>query len=60
MQELKNLQKLHVKNKQRPHISISHENYEKLKKLGTCGDSFNDVLDKILAKQVGVYKIDTE
>ena len=36
-----------------------HENvYNQLRELGKTGDSFNDVISKILAKQVGVYKID--
>jgi predicted CopG family antitoxin len=29
-------------------ISISYENYRMLKRLGNTGDSFNDVLTKIL------------
>lgn len=51
MQKLNGLQQNNNKNKRQPHISLSHENYEKLKKLGNCGDSFNDVLTKILSKQ---------
>ena len=31
-------------------ISISEENYWILKKMGFAGDSFNDVLDRILKK----------
>jgi predicted CopG family antitoxin len=31
-------------------ISVSQENYLALKKLGTTGDSFNDVLTEILKK----------
>jgi predicted CopG family antitoxin len=30
------------------HIAISEENYEILKDLGKAGDSFNDVLNKLL------------
>ena len=30
------------------HIVVSRENYEKLKKLGNTGDSFNDVITRIL------------
>jgi predicted CopG family antitoxin len=30
------------------HITISPENYDALKKLGEMGDSFNDVLSRIL------------
>lgn len=29
-------------------ISLSKENYEKLKRLGYTGESFNDVLNRIL------------
>ena len=29
-------------------ISITHENYELLRNLGQTGDSFNDVLSKLL------------
>jgi predicted CopG family antitoxin len=54
MQKSQNLQQNNIKHKRQPHISLSHENYEKLKNLGTCGDSFNDVLTKILSKQEGV------
>ena len=43
---------------ERTTISVSKENYLKLKKLGETADTFNDVLTKILAKQPGVYKID--
>jgi len=47
-------------NKKRPqlHIALSSENYEKLKNLGRAGDSFNDVLTKILSKKSGAYLID--
>jgi predicted CopG family antitoxin len=31
-------------------IAISHENYITLKKLGDAGDSFNDVISRILEK----------
>jgi predicted CopG family antitoxin len=52
MQNIQELRKSNIKNKQpQLHIAISHENHEKLKRLGTCGMSFNDVLTKILAKQ---------
>ena len=36
-------------------ISISRQNYEKLKTLGFAGDSFNDVMDRLLSK----YKMTT-
>ena len=29
-------------------ISISNDNYQKLKKLGGAGDSFNDVITEVL------------
>lgn len=60
MQKAQDLQKNNNKNKRQPHISLSHENYEKLKRLGTCGMSFNDVLTKILSKQAGAYRIDID
>jgi predicted CopG family antitoxin len=31
-------------------IAISEDNYQKLKTLGKTGDSFNDVLSKVLSK----------
>jgi predicted CopG family antitoxin len=31
-------------------ISVSYENYLTLKKLGSTGDSFNDVLTEVLKK----------
>ena len=33
------------------HIVVSEKNYEKLKNLGHAGDSFNDVISKILEKE---------
>lgn len=36
-------------------IAISEDNYNILKKLGGTGDSFNDVLTKILRKKVCYY-----
>jgi len=32
------------------HIVVTEENYSKLKELGKAGDSFNDVISKILGK----------
>ena len=32
------------------HIAISQENYDKLKRLGFAGDSFNDVITSLLKK----------
>ena len=43
-------QKINKKQKQF-HIALSSENYERLKNLGRAGDSFNDVLNKILFEQ---------
>lgn len=38
-------------NKSKPkHIIISHENFEKIRKLGYANDSMNDVITKILEK----------
>jgi predicted CopG family antitoxin len=31
-------------------IAISQDNYQKLKTLGTAGDSFNDVISKVLSE----------
>ena len=33
-------------------IAVSEENYQKLKDLGKAGDSFNDVITKILIEVV--------
>ncbi len=35
------------------HITVNEEVYQKLKNLGKAGDSFNDVLTKILAEKGG-------
>jgi len=43
------LSELHNSNKLTT-ISISKENYEKLKKLGCNSESFNDVLNRLLEK----------
>ena len=53
MQQLERIKQL--KNK---HMVISETNYYKLKSLGRMGETFDDVLTKILSKQPGVYKID--
>jgi predicted CopG family antitoxin len=34
-------------------IALSHENYAKLKSLGQAGDSFNDVITKLLQQKLG-------
>ena len=39
-------------------IVVRKNVYNQLKDLGRAGDSFNDVLEKILSKQIGVHKID--
>lgn len=49
MSNLKELNK--IDKKKYPHITLSEENYQKLRQLGTCGDSFNDVIGKILSQQ---------
>lgn len=41
MNQLHELQKLKT-------IVLSEENYQKLKRLGTMGESFNDVLSRVL------------
>lgn len=46
-----------LKNK---HLVISEKNYEKLKSMGKMGETFDDVLTKILSHQVGVHRIDVE
>lgn len=55
MQELERMKIL--KNK---HLVISEKNYEKLKSMGKMGETFDDVLTKILSHQVGVHRIDVE
>jgi predicted CopG family antitoxin len=52
MQNMQN-NKMKMKN-----IAVTPNVYQQLKNLGRAGDSFNDVLIKILSKQPGVYKID--
>jgi predicted CopG family antitoxin len=44
--------------KELKHITVDKNVYQKLNNLGTAGDSFNDVLTKILSKQSGAYRID--
>jgi len=33
------------------HIRVSRENYSRLKEMGKLGDSFNDVIKKLLEKE---------
>ena len=40
-----------LKELNRTSISLSKENYEKLRRLGFAGESFNDVLTRILDKE---------
>jgi predicted CopG family antitoxin len=40
-------------------IAVSHTNYSILKDLGKAGDSFNDVLSKVLKSAVITKKEDT-
>ena len=37
-------------NRKLKHIAISQENYDRLKRLGFAGDSFNDVITSLLKK----------
>jgi len=37
-------------NKPLKHIVVNEDNFQKLKELGRAGDSFNDVITKILEK----------
>lgn len=41
-------------------ISVSHENYQKLKRCGTAGDSFNDVITEMFKKleKIGLLQPD--
>lgn len=41
-------------------IVVRKNVYNKLKDLGRAGDSFNDVLEKILSHKQGAYYIDVE
>jgi predicted CopG family antitoxin len=54
MQEFQRIKEL--KNK---HMVISETNYKKLKNMGKMGETFDDVLTKILSKEQGSYRIDT-
>lgn len=40
-----------MKSKNLKQIAVSRQNYNRLKSLGKAGDSFNDVIDKVL-KQI--------
>ncbi len=41
------------------HIAIDEQNYLKLKRLGNAGDSFNDVVSRIL-KKLSTEELDEE
>ncbi|MGH9982057.1 MAG: antitoxin VapB family protein [Nitrososphaeraceae archaeon] len=41
------------------HITVNEEIYQKLKNLGKAGDSFNDVLTKILEKKFPLLESDS-
>jgi predicted CopG family antitoxin len=41
------------------HITVNEEVYQKLKNLGKAGDSFNDVLTKILEKKLLLLESDS-
>jgi predicted CopG family antitoxin len=57
MEVINNTPKIVKKYNKQFHITLNKENYEKLKDLGRAGDSFNDVISKILNHQQGVFKI---
>ena len=60
MYNLNNKLEKEVKNTQRyTTISISEENYWILKKLGFAGDSFNDVLVRLLKNKRNLLKSDS-
>jgi predicted CopG family antitoxin len=41
------------------HITVNEEVYQELKNLGRAGDSFNDVLVRILEKKLPLLKSDS-
>lgn len=41
------------------HITVNEEIYQKLKNLGKAGDSFNDVLIRILEKKIQMLESDS-
>ena len=41
------------------HITVNQEVYQKLKNLGKAGDSFNDVLVRILEKKLQLLESDS-
>jgi predicted CopG family antitoxin len=41
------------------HITVNEEVYQKLKNLGKAGDSFNDVLVRILEKEIQLLESDS-
>ena len=43
--------------KQLKHITVSVENYEKLRDLGKTSDSFNDVVSRLLEERRGLDNI---
>ena len=45
--------------KQLKHITVNQEVYQKLKNLGKAGDSFNDVLVRILEKKIPMLESDS-
>ena len=48
--------KLEIETKKLTTISISKENYHILKKMGFTGESFNDVLDRILKNNIDLLE----
>jgi hypothetical protein len=41
-------------------VTLSRENLEKIKKLGNCGMTINEVITKILNHDEGFYRINVE
>lgn len=58
MQSVKMIQSDNTNKKSKPQIVLSPENYNKLKNLGKKGQTFDEIITKILAHQQGVLKID--
>ena len=49
-------EKTNVKKDTRRNIKVSAENYQKLKKLGYFGDSFDDIIERLIKKQIHKIK----
>ena len=58
---MKTMEQIHrIKELKNKHLVISETNYKKIKSMGTMGETFDDVLTKILAKIPGAYYINVE